>query len=94
MVQKPRNSASALEIASLLDLLNSSEADDRSDSEPAGGTTSASPDPLETSSPVELTLTTAKPVDLSVDPENSDNRFAAHIVFGFVKIEAQLDSDI
>jgi hypothetical protein len=85
MVQKPPKSASALDIASLLDLLNHSEVDDTSDTQPAAET--ASSDPTETSSLPEVTSTMAEPVDLSVCPENSDNRFAAHIIFGLSKLK-------
>ena len=86
MVRKPGKSASALDIAGLLDLLNNSEADGTSDTEPAAETPSASPDPTETSSPSELT-SMVEPVDLSIYPANSDNRFAAHIVFGLSKLK-------
>jgi hypothetical protein len=87
MVQKVSKSASALDIASLLDLLNNSEADGISDTLPAAEPASASPDPTETSSLPEIISTMAEPVDLSVNPENSDNRFAAHIIFGLSKLK-------
>ena len=86
MVQKPGKSTSALDIASLLDLLNNSEADGISDTQPAAETASASPDPTGKSSLPEVT-SMAEPVDLSVCPENSDNRFAAHIIFGLSKLK-------
>ena len=86
MVEKPRKSASALDIASLLGLLNNSEADGTSDIQPAAETASAPFDPPEPGSLAEVTSTPAEPVQLSVDRENSDNRFAAHIVFGLSKL--------
>ena len=87
MVQKPGKSTSALDIASLLDLLNNSEVDGTSDTQPAAETASASPNPTETSSLPEVASTMAEPVDLSVCPENSDNRFAAHVIFGLSKLK-------
>jgi hypothetical protein len=87
MVQKPPKSASTLDIASLLDLLNNSEADGTSDIQPTAETASEPFDPPEIGSDDELTPAPAEPVDLSVGPENSDNRFAAHIVFGLSKLK-------
>jgi|HubBroStandDraft_3_1064219.scaffolds.fasta_scaffold1639157_1 hypothetical protein len=91
MVQKPPPPTHTLDIAGLLDLLNNSGADDTSDTQPPAETTSAPPDPappdlIDSRSLPEVTSTTAKPLDLPVYPENSDNRFAAHIVFGLSKL--------
>jgi hypothetical protein len=76
----------------LLDLLNNSEADDTSDAQPLAETVSALPGPappdlMDSSSLSEVTSTTGQPVDLSVYQENSDNRFAEHIVFGLSKLK-------
>jgi hypothetical protein len=92
MAQKPPQSADNLDIAGLLDLLNNSGADDASDTQSPAETASATPDPIpldlmDSSFPPEATSTTAKPVDLPVYPEDADNRFAAHIIFGLSKLK-------
>jgi hypothetical protein len=87
MVQKPPRSASDLHIAGLLDLLNNSEADDRLNAQPPVETASALPHPMERGSLPEVTSTAAEPVDLPDYPDNADNRFAAHIVFGLSKLK-------
>jgi hypothetical protein len=88
MVQKPDKSAGPFDIANLLELLNSSEGDDAHDARPTGETSLAGPKLIETSSIPEAMSLPAETVDFSVDPqENSDNRFAAHIVYGLSKLK-------
>jgi hypothetical protein len=87
MVQKPGRSAHSLDVASLLDLLNNSEGE-LNETEPVAEEPVIVPASIEVSSVAQVASPKAENADFSSNvPENTDNRFAAHIVYGLSKLK-------
>jgi hypothetical protein len=81
MAQKSDNSIGSSDIARLLDLLNSSEAEGENIAD-------AQPAPADAGSAPRVLLSSSDQVDLSADSEETvENRFAAHIVYGMSKLK-------
>jgi hypothetical protein len=90
MAQRSDNSIGSSDIARLLDLLNSSDAQSEnvSDAQPEPGSQLAPPEPADAVSVPRISLSDLDQVDLAAESDETlENRFAAHIVHGMSKLK-------